>query len=373
MPKFSLKGLKRLAREKCRTYARSMLSRRQLFILGVLSFLRLAIGGRAYGTSHPPRRDLPLEEMAHLRLHHQGGRFCNPWLAREEIRLWAYIKWQFSRNPYREAKRRAKPPSLRRVAPLDLVSGANPRIFFLGHATVWMRLAGQNLIFDPIFGDVRPFFRRAVPFPLAPEEIPWPDLIFISHGHRDHLALDSLKAIPGRPRLLSPLGGKRYLKRLGLPIMEFDWFESRVISGLRVTLLPCQHWSKMGLFDTNAMLWGSWLLEAGDLKVFFAGDTGYFGGFREYGQRFGPFDLALLPIGAFEPRWFMKTVHMDPFEAVWAAKELGARVFVPIHWGVFDMSDEPLDLPPKLVQEAARREGLADRLKLLSPGESLGL
>ncbi|WP_456432051.1 MBL fold metallo-hydrolase, partial [Thermosulfuriphilus sp.] len=339
-----------------------MLTRRELFILGVLSFLRLAIGSRVHGMVDPVGEELSLKEMARRRLHHQRGRFRNPWLPQEEIRLWTYLKWQLSRNPYREAKRHAKAPEVIRLRPYDLVSGANPEVFFLGHATVWGRVAGRRILFDPIFDDVRPFFRRLTPFPLQPEHLPQPDLVLISHGHRDHLALSSLKILSRGPLILVPLGGGRYLRKIADQVIEFDWFETRVISGLKVTLLPCQHWSKMGLFDTNAMLWGSWLVEAEGLKLFFAGDTGYFRGFKEYGERFGPIDLAFLPIGAFEPRWFMRFVHLDPFEAVRAAKDLRACLFVPIHWGVFDMSDEPVDLPPRLVKEAALKEGLLGRL-----------
>ena len=137
--------------------------------------------------------------------------------------------------------------------------------------------------------------------------------------------------------------------------------------GITYRLLPVQHWTKRTLWDNNKRLWGSWLIEGGGRKIFFAGDTGYFFGFKEFGRKFGPIDAALMPMAAYEPRWFMKTHHMNPREAVLAFQDLKARVLIPQQWGVFDLTDEPLDLPPKAYREAAQAAGLSEERTPLIP------
>ncbi|NPA48787.1 MAG: MBL fold metallo-hydrolase, partial [Thermodesulfobacteria bacterium] len=182
----------------------------------------------------------------------------------------------------------------------------------------------------------------------------------------DHLDLTALKKIAGPKKIITPLGFSHYLATPDL--VELDWFESFEESGVRFTALPLQHWSKRKIADTNCSLWAGFMVEAEGLRIFLSGDTGYFFGFEEMGELFGPFDLALLPAGAFLPRRLMAPFHLSPEEAVRAAQELKARQATPIHWGAYKLGDEALDDPPKLFKKAAREEGL--KPLILYPGEA---
>jgi len=153
--------------------------------------------------------------------------------------------------------------------------------------------------------------------------------------------------------------------------VELDWLEEREILGLRIKALPVQHWSKRGLLDTNLSLWCGYLVEGDGFRLFFGGDTGYFFGFKEIGTYFGPFDLALLPAGAFLPRRLMSPLHLSPAEAVTAALDLQARFAMPIHWGAYRLGDEELDDPPRLFKREAMKHGL--RSLILYPGETAAL
>ncbi len=187
-------------------------------------------------------------------------------------------------------------------------------------------------------------------------------VVLISHDHYDHLDKDSIRKLGTGPLYLTPLGYREWIEDIlpGAKVIELDWFQKYTFHGVTYRLLPVQHWTKRTPFDTNRRLWGSWLVESSNRKVYFAGDSGYFPGFAEYGRKFGPMDAALLPIGAYEPRWFMSVYHMDPGEAVLAFKELRAKVFIPQQWGVFDLTDEPMDLPPKDYRKAAETSGLTE-------------
>lgn len=304
-----------------------------------------------------------LFELVKAKKHHQDGRFVNPWFRHEAPALRKILKWKIS---HLREKEQAKIPIIR-PDPEFLAEAQGPMVCFLGHATVWVRLAGKSLLFDPIFGNIAGIIRRRTPPPLQPHELPPVDLILISHAHRDHLSLQSLTLLKGNPFLVVPLKTSRYLNLER--IIELDWFEEREIAGLRIMALPTQHWSKRSLLDTNASLWCAYLVEADGFRLFFGGDTGYFFGFREIGELYGPFDLALLPSGAFLPRWLMAPFHLSPEEAVRAALDLRAKQAMPIHWGAYRLGDEELDDPPRLFKKAAYQAGLTPLI--LYPGESM--
>ena len=175
----------------------------------------------------------------------------------------------------------------------------------------------------------------------------------------------TLKKLAGGFILVAGSGTRKYLE--GEALVELDWLEEVSLAGLRVLALPLQHWAQRGLFDYNRSLWVGYLVEIGGLRLFYGGDTGYFEGFREIGAEFGPFDLALLPCGAYEPRSLMAPFHMSPEEAVQAALDLRAKLAVPIHWGAYLLGDEPPEEPPQRFAEEARRRGL--KVRVLYPGE----
>ncbi len=320
-----------------------------------------------------PLEEPNLEELCRAKAHHQNSRFVNPWPGGNQMpSFWKLLKWILGPNPYAPAKRHLPQLSVARPPVREILTRGDS-ITYLGHATLWIHLQDKDILTDPVLGGVWPFVSRHVPFPLSPGELPRPQVVLISHGHYDHLDKESLRRLGTDPLYLTPLGYKDVFSAIlpGSSVKELDWFEEFTYRSISYRLLPAQHWTKRTPFDTNRRLWGSWLIQAGERKIFFCGDSGYFFGFREYGRKFGPMDAAILPIGAYEPRWFMKAHHMNPEEAVRAFLDLRAQVFLPQQWGVFDLTSEPLDLPPSAFREAAiAAEVGEDRAPLLRHGET---
>jgi N-acyl-phosphatidylethanolamine-hydrolysing phospholipase D len=197
------------------------------------------------------------------------------------------------------------------------------------------------------------------------------DFALVSHDHYDHADLPSLRALVARgTRIIVPLGMADVVRAAGGEATELDWWEDIEIAGLRIHCVPAQHFSGRGLTDRNRRLWAGWVVEGPTRRFYHAGDTGYFGGFTEIGTRLGPFDLAAIPVGAYRPSAMMRPVHLDPEEAVQAALDLRASRALAMHFGTFDLTDEPLDEPPaRFLAEAARR-GLGDRAWVLRVGET---
>ena len=246
---------------------------------------------------------------------------------------------------------------------------------WIGHATALLQLDGVNILTDPVFSDrASPFSfvgpKRRMPPGLAIAELPHIDAVVISHSHYDHLDLASVRALNkqagGPPHFLVPLGIKRWLSKQGINnAEELDWGDRTRVAGLDFWFLPATHWSARGIGDRNETLWGGWAVKtapgaAHPFSIYFAGDTGYSGDFKRIGAAFGCFDLALIPIGAYAPRWFMAGEHIDPEEAVKVFQDIGAKKAIGIHWGTFELSDEPLDEPPKKLEAAAHAAGLPD-------------
>jgi L-ascorbate metabolism protein UlaG (beta-lactamase superfamily) len=330
-------------------------------VLSELSFSMPLVGGD------------DLEDLSRKKAHHRNPGFINPWLpGKQPGSLWRLLQWIFSPNSYAEAKRH--PLQITAIHPeVQEILARGDSITCLGHATFWIRLQGTSILTDPVLGDIWPFFRRHTPFPLPPEELPSPGTVLISHSHYDHLDKESLRRLGTTPLYLTPLGYKDWFADV-LPrarVIELDWFKAFDHQGISFRLLPAQHWTKRTPWDTNRRLWGSWLIQGKGRRVFFSGDSGYFFGFKEYGRKFGSLDAAILPIGGYEPRWFMEDHHMNPEEAVRAFLDLRAKVMIPQQWGVFDLTNEPLDLPPRAFREAAIAAGLSeDRAPLLHHGQT---
>jgi L-ascorbate metabolism protein UlaG (beta-lactamase superfamily) len=259
---------------------------------------------------------------------------------------------------------------------------ADPTLTWVGHATFLLQLNGVNILTDAHFTDrASPFEfvgpRRAVPPALRLNELPHIDAVVISHNHYDHLDYRTAKHLSrqagGSPRFFVPLGLKRWFAGHGMPdAVELDWWDSAVYRELRFQLAPVQHWSARTAFDQDRTLWGGWLIEHHDsFRFFFAGDTGYSRDFADIGARVGRIDLAALPIGAYEPRWFMQIMHVNPQEAVRIHRDLGARYSVAMHWGTFVLTDEPLDEPPHRLASARRAAGVSEEaFFLMKHGET---
>lgn len=243
-------------------------------------------------------------------------------------------------------------------APID-----SPRVTWIGHATVLVEMDGIRFLTDPTWSETASPVSFAGPPRLAPpgvalEALPPIDFVVVSHNHFDHLDLATLVRLAERDPLtqfLVPLGNGKLLREAGISrVLELDWTETTRIGDVVVYCLPVQHWSKRSLFDDDRALWSSWAVIGPTRRFYYGGDTGYFTGFREIGAAHGPFDLAVLPIGAYAPREMMIESHMNPEEAWQAALDLEATVALGVHYGTFDLADEPSDEPPRRFRAKAR-------------------
>ena len=248
-------------------------------------------------------------------------------------------------------------------------------VTWIGHATALVQIGNTRVLTDPQFSE-RAFFvqwmgpKRRQPPGVALADLPHIDIVVISHNHYDHLDEDSVRALNaqagGPPLFVVPLGLERWFTGIGITnVRALDWWDHVDVAGATVTLTPVQHWSRRTLSDTNESLWGGYVVEGRSHDVtrrfFFAGDTGYSAQhFREIGARFGPIDLALLPIGAYEPRWFMRPQHVNPEEAVLIHRDLRAKLSVAVHWGTFQLTDEALDAPVTDLAAARTKLGVPD-------------
>ena len=246
-------------------------------------------------------------------------------------------------------------------------SQGRPSVTWIGHASVLVQMEHVSFLTDPIWSN-RP---SPVPFAgpsrfvepgLKIDDLPPIDFVLISHNHYDHLDLPTLRALADRnPATVFyvPLGNGALLNQQGISnVEELDWGQTHVYNDVTIACLPAQHWSKRSLTDERKALWSSWAVIGEERRFYFAGDTGYFDGFKLIGEALGPFDLVAVPVGAYQPRAMMRESHMNPEEAVRAAIDLRANSAVAIHFGTFDLSDEPLAEPPQRFSEAAKNSEL---------------
>ncbi|ATZ23486.1 MBL fold metallo-hydrolase [Streptomyces lavendulae] len=269
----------------------------------------------------------------------------------------------------REGAFRPGPDGLRGIpdlpyepAPLPAATPGAVCVTWAGHASWVLRTGGLTVLTDPVWSRrILGTPARMTPVGVRWEELPPVDAVVISHNHYDHLDAPTLKRLPRDTALFVPAGLARWCRRRGFTrVTELDWWESAELGGVRFDFVPAHHWSRRSLLDTCRTLWGGWVLTdtAAGRKVYFAGDTGYGHWFAEIGRRHPGIDLALLPIGAYAPRWWLRDVHTDPEEAVRACLDLGARRMAPMHWATFVLSAEPVMEPLHRARAAWARAGL---------------
>jgi L-ascorbate metabolism protein UlaG (beta-lactamase superfamily) len=267
----------------------------------------------------------------------------------------------------------------RRPSPLD---GAAAVVTFIGHSTFLIQTAAGNVLTDPMYsqraGPLKVFGPRRVRQPAVPfDALPPISIVLLSHNHYDHCDVHALRMLADRfdPLVVTPLRNGPLVRSSGIGrVEELDWWQDGKAAALPITLTPAQHFSARTPFDRNRALWGGFTLVSGGARIFFAGDTGYAPFFRDIRRRLGPIDLALLPIGAYEPRWFMKDIHMNPAEAVQAHLDLEASESVSMHFGTFQLTIEGIDEPVRALESACRSRDIPpSRFRTLDFGESLRL
>jgi len=308
--------------------------------------------------------------------HHVDGGYANPEAPARDASAVDMAQWLVG-HAIRE--KRNLPPAVHRTNGI----GGRPdglRITWLGHATTLIQTSGWTALTDPHFGPrASPLSfagpRRLIDLPLSLDALPPVDVVCLSHDHYDHLDHGTVTHLEERfsPTFVAPLGCAQRLQDWGLrSVIAFDWGEYEDLPpGLRVHCTPAIHFSGRSLFDRDTTLWCSWWIETDGASMYFGGDTAYGAHFSALRERLGVPDVALLPIGAYEPRSIMRPVHVNPEEAVAAAQDLGSPPIVPIHWGTFDLADEPVQAPAQEVMRQAERRSMQDRIHLLSPGQSV--
>jgi L-ascorbate metabolism protein UlaG (beta-lactamase superfamily) len=294
--------------------------------------------------------------------HCDGQRFFNPGTTPQSRGLMQVLRWRFrSRHvPW------VKPPPDPVFAPPPVsVAPGTAAVTFINHASFLIRLSEAVVLTDPIFSErcspvqwAGP--KRARPPGLAFADLPRPDIVLLSHNHYDHMDLPTLRLLQQHdaPIFVTLLGNARLLARHGIDAVELDWWQATQIGGLRITATPARHFSARTPYDRNRALWGGFMLDA-TARILFAGDSAAGPHWDAIHARLGPPALALLPIGAYEPRWFMAAAHMNPEEAVQAHLALGARRTIGMHFGTFQLTDEAIDAPLHALESARAAHGVA--------------
>ncbi|KAI8319902.1 Metallo-hydrolase/oxidoreductase [Martensiomyces pterosporus] len=333
-----------------------------------------------------------------------GGRFVNPFDTWRDKTLWDFICWLVTRRggnglpSDRSELEKDLPLVLPHYTLLDALSRSHARrtrnqqelegsdpayadlpdmsmlnkdkaitATWLGQSTCFVQMEGLNVLTDPIFKRRTVYSwlgpERLRPVPCQLEDLPHPDVVLVSHNHFDHLDIDVVRKLGNSVTWYVPLGLRDWFARQGVyKVKEMDWWqESEFAIGEKkftIVATPTQHWSGRNGFDSNCSLWSSFLVKGANASLFHCGDTGYCPAFKEVGRRYGPVSLAVLPIGSYEPRWYMCHQHINPEDAVMIHRDLGARNSIGVHWGTFMMSDEHYMAPPRDLAAACAKHGL---------------
>ena len=327
--------------------------------------------------------------------HHTPDGFKNNYTGSVNKSPSDFFRWQYQRllDGLPKAPQTPTPtlaPDLAFIQNNAKAPNMRPAITWIGHATMLVQANGLNVLTDPMLSEraspVQSFGPKRAQAPgLSIEQLPPIDVVLISHNHYDHLDKNTVLALANHAQaatlFIVPLGVKAWFDDAGIKnVKELDWWDKVDVKGVEFNFTPVQHWSARGLGDRSQTLWGGWAVFGQQTHWYFIGDTGYSQDFNDTQKRFadrqtpakgGGFDLALIPVGAYEPRWFMKEQHVNPAEAVQIHHDLKAKRSVGVHWGTFSLTDEPLDQPPKDLAIALRERGLPpDAFTVMAIGET---
>lgn len=338
----------------------------------------IGTGGSAWAawqSSRNPYYDGPVSD------HYDGIRFFNPG-GKLTNGFGSFLRWQTAREG-KEAWPERYPGAAETDQPPARVAGGGLRISFIGHASLLVQTEGLNLLFDPVWSErVSPVTftgpKRVNPPGVAFDHLPRTDFVLVSHNHYDHLDLATLSRLHDQhvPRIITPLGNDAIMKAHDgrLNVTAKDWGDSIALSqDVTLHLVPTHHWSARGMLDRRMALWASFVLTTPRGNIFLVGDSGFHDGiyYRQIAEKFGPFRFAFLPIGAYEPRWFMAAQHQNPDEAVQAHHILRSAATLGHHWGTFKLTDEGIERPLEALADARKKYGVTvDEFFTLKPGEA---
>lgn len=306
-----------------------------------------------------------------------NGKFFDP-NKRLVLHLKRFFKWQFSAND-KKAEKKSETWRLKVRKGNEFLHGKENKIVWLGHASFFLQLNGTRILIDPIYGRISGVVARYSEMPCKTEDFKDIHYVLLSHAHRDHCdesTLRKLKANNDFTLLTSLNTGKLVSGWLpGLQYQEAGWYQQYNLpeKNLKITFLPTQHWSNRYLWDVNATLWGSFMIEADGLNIFFGGDSGYCSYPKQIAELFPNIDIAMIGVGAYHPTFMMKDVHTSPEDAVQVFHDLKAKTMIPMHYGTFDLADEPLGEPYRILQQFEKEKKIHGNLRLLDVGEVMKL
>lgn len=281
------------------------------------------------------------------------------------------LKWKMSKNP-QEKEKAQDTFKLKLYKNQAFLSSDKDMIVWLGHATFFIRINGKTFLTDPVLGNVS-LIKRQVGLACEIDAIKGIDYILLSHGHRDHFDKNTLQTIfKNNPNVEAfvPLELQHYFDENNIKNQQAGWYQKfKTENNIEIYFMPAKHWNRRGIFDFNKNLWGSFILKANGKTIYFSGDTAYGEHFKEVNTFFGEIDYCLMPIGAYKPEYFMKGSHMNPTEALDAYKDLKGKTFIPMHYGTYDLTDEPLGEPLRILES----ENTNYNIQILDIGEEFNI
>ena len=307
----------------------------------------------------------------------EDGQFYHAQYASKLAPTSQILRWQLGKNPQKQEKI-TDPFRVKCVRGSGFLSSSEDQLVWLGHASFFIRMQGITLLTDPCWTDL-PLIKRQVGLPCAVNDFKNIDYLLLSHGHRDHYDTECINQLIAQNPSMEVLMPLRLSELLGsqrdtVPFQEAAWWQRfSVKAGLEIIFLPAKHWNRRWLNDFNQQLWGSFLLRSEGGTVYFAGDSAYASHFAEIEQLVGAPEVSLLPVGAYKPSFMMREAHMNPSEAVQAFHDLKSKTMIPIHYGTYDLSDEPRGEPVRALKAMGEEGSINGELKFLEVGETFAL